>query len=371
VNLRERFIAAVRRQVPDVVPVAPLIHDRFAHRVLTHHDLKAVFDVHRLIGSIHFRGPLGVGYPIEWDGGWGNDVRLEIGADGRVIRHHVLRTPHGNLASKYVYKVLDGDPLVGKWVEYPVKEHRDWDIYQAYLEERLARAGAPDLAPVLAADAIMGDDGVPSVGVGSVFANIGNARGLEQILVDMIDIPDRLAAVMEVQEAWQAKVLDAFLASPSEIAFYDICWATGAYMSAPMFERWVLPEVRAAVERVHRAPGKLIGLYTLGPIRRLLPMLVDAGVDFIETFEPNQGDISLGEAKRLYGDRICLMGNFDCLVLARGTMEDARREALRCLREGMQGGGYVMVTADEVPADAKLDNLKAMVETVERHGRYG
>jgi len=36
----------------------------------------------------------------------------------------------------------------------------------------------------------------------------------------------------------------------------------------------------------------------------------------------------------------------------------------------MEGGGYVLATADEVPADAKMDNLKAMVETVEKHGRY-
>jgi uroporphyrinogen-III decarboxylase len=36
----------------------------------------------------------------------------------------------------------------------------------------------------------------------------------------------------------------------------------------------------------------------------------------------------------------------------------------------MDGGGYVMVTGDEVPADAKLDNLKAMVEVVEEEGRY-
>lgn len=64
------------------------------------------------------------------------------------------------------------------------------------------------------------------------------------------------------------------------------------------------------------------------------------------------------------------MGNFDCVVLARGTVDDARREALRCLREGMAGGGYVLASADEVPADAKMDNLKAMVDTVERHGRY-
>ncbi len=64
------------------------------------------------------------------------------------------------------------------------------------------------------------------------------------------------------------------------------------------------------------------------------------------------------------------MGNFDCVILAFGTVEDARKETLRCLNEGMEGGGYVMVTGDEVPADAKIENLRAMVETVEEFGRY-
>ena len=109
---------------------------------------------------------------------------------------------------------------------------------------------------------------------------------------------------------------------------------------------------------------------TLGRIRRFLPMAVDTGVDFIETFEPNEGDITLAEAKELYGSRICLMGNLDCLVLSRGTVEEARQESLRCLREGMEEGGYVLVTGDEVPADAQWDNLKVMVETAAEHGCY-
>jgi len=36
----------------------------------------------------------------------------------------------------------------------------------------------------------------------------------------------------------------------------------------------------------------------------------------------------------------------------------------------MEGGGYVMVTGDEVPANAKIENLIAMVKTVESYGRY-
>ena len=135
-------------------------------------------------------------------------------------------------------------------------------------------------------------------------------------------------------------------------------------------ERWALRSAREVIEAVHSVPGHYVGYYTLGRIRRYMPALVETGIDFIETFEPNQGDISLAEAKKLYGDKVCLMGNFDCLVLARGTVEDAKAEARRCLREGMEGGGYVMATADEVPADAQWDNLKAMSDVCLEEGIY-
>ena len=53
-----------------------------------------------------------------------------------------------------------------------------------------------------------------------------------------------------------------------------------------------------------------------------------------------------------------------------GRARDARGEALRCLEEAVEGGGYINVTGDEVPADATMDNLRAWVETVAEHGRY-
>jgi uroporphyrinogen decarboxylase len=211
---------------------------------------------------------------------------------------------------------------------------------------------------------------MPSVGLGPAFASLGAVRGMGELLMDFHDCPDLIDEAMEVSRQIMERHVDAFLASPTEVAWLDICWATGAVMGPKNFERWALPDVVRAMEGVKKVPGKYMGLYTLGRIGKLLPMLVDAGVHFIETFEPNEGDITLAEAKKRYGDRICIMGNFDCLVLAFGTVEDARKEARRCLDEAMEGGGYVMVTADEVPADAKMDNLKAMVETVEQHGRY-
>jgi uroporphyrinogen-III decarboxylase len=193
---------------------------------------------------------------------------------------------------------------------------------------------------------------------------------MQGLLTDLYDYPDLMEEGLEAGRKVMEKSIEAFLASPAEVAWLDICWSTGANVGPKNFEKWTLPDVVRAAELVKDVPGKYLGLYTLGKIRDLLPMLVDAGVDFVETFEPNEGDITLAEAKAEYGDRICVMGNFDCVMLSRGSVEDARRETLRCLREGMEGGGYVLVTGDEVPADTKMDNLRAMVDTVEEFGRY-
>ena len=121
---------------------------------------------------------------------------------------------------------------------------------------------------------------------------------------------------------------------------------------------------------IRNVPGKYVGFYTLGRIKVYMDMMVDAGPHYIGSFEQDEGDITISETKKRYGNKICIIGNFGPLVLQDGTIEDARKEARRCLDEGMPGGDYVMGTGDEVPPTAKLDNLKVMVEVAEKYGRY-
>lgn len=368
---KEAFLTAVRGGTPDVVPVAPLIHCRYAHKLLGRSDWRAVFEVHQMIGSCHFRGPLGVGVHETLPEGWGREtVAVHTDETGRTETEWIIRTPNRVMTGRDIAGMIPHDPLVSKTVEYPVKDVDDWRAYMALLEKRLEGMGEPDFDAVSEAVECMGEDGVPSVGLGSAYTLLGSVRGMQDLVVDLVDYPDLMQELFALAREIEKKHVEAFIASPSEIGWLDICWATGSELGPERFRQWALPDVLVAMEIVGQHPGKYLGLYTLGKIAKLCPMLVDAGVHFIETFEPNQGDITLAEAKKLYGDRVCLMGNFDCIVLVYGTMDDAREEARRCLREGMEGGGYVMVTGDEVPADTKLDNLRAMVEVVHEEGRY-
>ncbi len=367
---KQAFLAALRLETPDVVPVSPLIHSRYAHKLLGRTDWKAVFEVHQMLGSTHFRGPIGVAWAVE--GPPFCEVHTRVLQQDGVYRveETVYSAPGVRLRAVDKHGMIPHDPITHKRTEYPIKTVDDWAFYKRMLEDWLARPGHPFFATAAEAFEVMGEDGVPSVGISSAFSALGAWRGMQELIYDLYDIPDLLHELFELQVAVNAKHVDAFLASPCEVLFYDICWATGANLSPKMFEECVLPDMTMVCEKVRAVPGKFVGFYTLGRMRELMPIIMKAGPHFVETFEPNEGDLTLAEAKRLYGRDTCIMGNYDCLVLAFGSVEDARREALRCLQEAMAGGGYIMVSGDEVPADAKWENLVAWVETVAEHGRY-
>lgn len=368
-TLRERFVTAVSGGVPDVVPCAPLIHHRYAHKTLGRADWRAVFEVHQRLGSVHFRGPLGVGWAAKMPPGYEHRCEAVHRRGSYVETRGWIQTPGGTLTYLHVQGMIPDDPLTGKLIEPAVKSPEDWKIYADWLEQE-AGNGEPETGMLVEAYQVMGEDGVASVCLGNTFAKLGWARGMQNLIYDLYDCPELLEACAQPLMYMHLKQGEAFATLPNEVAWIDICWATGAEISPDDMERWALRDARQVIDAVHAWGRHYVGYYTLGRVRRYMDALVDTGADFVETFEPNQGDVSLSEAKRRWGDKICIMGNFDCTVLAFGSIEDAKAEARRCLREAMEGGGYVMVTGDEVPADAKWDNLRAMVEVCEEEGRY-
>jgi hypothetical protein len=336
-------------------------------------DWKAVFEVHQMLGSCHHRGPIGVSAGSKLPEGYGETSRdIERTPEGRTISEWKIFTPKREMIGRRVSGFVPGDPIVSTTIDYPIKTLDDWRAWLDLRQRWLANyKGSHYFGVVPEALKLMGEDGVASCGLGSAYTSLAHRRGMTGMMLDLEDHPDLMSELLAVEQQIMEKHVEAFVASPAEVAWQDICWATGSQLGPKRFEKWVLPEVVRTMNIVRKVKGKYLGLYTLSKIRHLCPMFADAGVHFVETFEPNEGDITLGEAKKLHGKKFCIMGNFDCVLLARGTVQEARAETRRCLREGMSApGGFVLVTGDEVPADAQLDNLKAMVETVEKYGRY-
>lgn len=364
---RERLLTALRRGTPDVVPVTWELVGRFAHALTGRSDWKAMVDAHREVGSDVFNlQGVGPHLPCELPDGYEDRSERRTASDGSSAEVRTLRTPRGTLTSRVRLNFLPTDPLLHKTIEYPVKDRADYDVVEDYTA-RLAEGSRPDTSLSDEARAYVGADGLTGFWMNDSLYHVSHVRHDAEFIVDLLEIPERMHGLFDVVDRLKDKEIAAFNASAADVLVLDICWASTSLLNPAMVEEFVLPRVRRLVERISR--DKIWGFFTTGRIRAVLPALVDCGPHFIEHFDV-LGDCDLAEVKRTFGDRICIVGNYNPVVLARGSLADARREAQRCLDTAMAGGGYIMSTSDEVPADAKPDNMKAVVEYVNAHGRY-
>ena len=99
-------------------------------------------------------------------------------------------------------------------------------------------------------------------------------------------------------------------------------------------------------------------------------MIVEMGADALDPVEaPPSGDITLAEVKRLYGARLCLMGNIQLSDLETLPPDAMRRLTQETLAAGATGGGFVLMpTAAPISADLSPvteRNYEVMIETAE------
>ena len=366
---KENLLTAIAGDIPEQVPVAPLLHWRFTEKLFGRYHWKDVIEAHRVIGSTYFRGPVSIGPNSDYDVRWGMEVK-ELPNDGPGGKNEmIISNSKGTIIAKTMIGFDPSDPTLGFRYEYFVKEKKDWEVVRQYWQDELENAPMPSHVDINEAHKVMGDDGVASVVMNSAFTRLCLMRGMEQMMLDMYDYPELLRELLGLSIEMRKREVQSFLESKGEVLAYDICWLTGMGTSPEMFKEWIFDELIQICDMV-RQGGKYIGFYTLGRIRKLLPIMVDAKPHFVGNFEQNEGDITLGETKKKYGRQICVMGNVDPLILQNGTVEEVKADAKRSLDEGMKGGGYALVSSDEVPPTTPLDNLKAMVEVAEKYGKY-
>lgn len=83
-----------------------------------------------------------------------------------------------------------------------------------------------------------------------------------------------------------------------------------------------------------------------------------------------QGGVDIAEIKRLYGSRICLIGNVHCGKLDTGTPEDVRESAGYALRHGMPGGGYIFSSSNCIYTGMPLSQYEVMLDVWRKEGNY-
>jgi uroporphyrinogen decarboxylase len=148
----------------------------------------------------------------------------------------------------------------------------------------------------------------------------------------------------------------------------DYCFNTGPFLSPAQFSEFVTPYLADLIAG-YRQMGFYAIKHTDGNIMPILDQLVDCSPHAIHSLDP-QGGVDIAEVKRLYGDRVCLIGNVNCGKLDTGTDEEVIESARYCLRHGMPGGGYIFSTSNCVYTGMRLARYELMLDVWRREGSY-
>lgn len=147
----------------------------------------------------------------------------------------------------------------------------------------------------------------------------------------------------------------------------DLGFKTGTMISPMALRRWVFPWYRRFVDVCH-SNDKPVILHSCGNLIEVMDDIIDCGIDAKHSFEDQIMPVT--EAKRIYGDRIAVLGGVDLDFLCRATEAEVRRRTREILEECMPGGGYALGTGNSVSNYVPIENYLAMLDEGAQVGVY-
>jgi hypothetical protein len=239
------------------------------------------------------------------------------------------------------------------------------DFFKKIMQERILNDVPPEYLPPnrKSVDVRAGwhSHGIPVLSGGDVTTPIEllcGARSLPKFAIDLIEIPDKVAAAMDMILPHLA---NKAVRRAKKLGFPAV-WI-GGWRSAPcllspaMWNRFVWPYIRKLVYEVADA-GLIALLHLDSDWTRELERFRELPRG--KCLMALDGETNIFRAKEVLGDHMCLMGDVPASMLFYKSSEDVYKYCSRLIRE-LGPAGFILQSGCDIPANAKLENVQAMV----------
>ena len=200
-----------------------------------------------------------------------------------------------------------------------------------------------------------------------------NTMGFERGLLAMASEPDLVEDMIATYTTFSVQMLEMCFSqgfrADGLFLYSDLCYRSGMFFSPSSFRELAMPHL-ARFADLCRRHGMYFLWHSDGDVSQLIPLLVELGIDGIHPLEARAGN-DVREYKERFGNSLCLIGNINADVVARGDQDEIEKEVAAKVCTAKAGGGYIYHMDHSVPPTVSLDSYRFLLESVRAHGAYG
>ena len=358
---RDRVAMSLNRQKPDRCPMQISFTPEFAQRLRE--------DMHQTGRSIH--NPHGGGNTYELERALGQDLLLtSVGWANSYYANETYAsgrdsyTDEWGVAWKNVpYETRFGPGFYTDVVGHPLA---DGHALASYRPPDPRRPELYDEAERLIA-AHKNDYWIVGVTVTTIFETAWALRGLEQLMIDFAEDPPLADAILDIPFRYHLAAAKRLVELGVDMIWTgdDVGMQHGMMISPNAWRRFLKPRMAEFIATLKAVnPEVKIAYHSDGDIERIIPELIEIGLDVLNPVQPACMDPA--KLKRQYGDKLCFWGAIDEQnTLPFGAPEQVRAQVLQRLETVGYDGGLILSPTHHVQLDTPLENFWAMVHAID------
>ena len=199
----------------------------------------------------------------------------------------------------------------------------------------------------------------------TVFIQTWYSRGFDQILLDMTVNPDLVKAMVDRIMTFRMEHVRRILEEVAGKAHFiqiadDYGTQNGLMLSPQMWREFFRPALKRLVDLIHEYGLKAF-LHSCGSVRKLIPDLIEIGIDILNPIQTRARGMDPLELKNNYGQQICFHGSLDTQqTLPFGSEEEVSEEVRQRIETLGSGGGFIIAPTHTIEPDVPIKNILAM-----------
>ncbi len=203
-------------------------------------------------------------------------------------------------------------------------------------------------------------------------------RGFEDGYADFVGNPalsqKMLRRYADLQLAYWARVFDVLGDTVDVVQMADdFAGQKDMLISPSSYRQYLKPLHKEIFDFIHTHGRAKIFFHSCGSIRRVIPDLIEIGLDILNPVQVGAAGMEPVELKREYGKDLAFWGGgpdaqhvFD----ENHTPDEVRQDVKRHLLDLMPGGGFVFAPVNSIQANVPPQHIAAMCEALQEYGQY-